>query len=154
MRKRITCSLAKHEENAYVAIMKHAMRDDVYVLVIGKTIAALRERHGKTQTQLAKDAGLTQSTLSRIESGDTQPDAASLRRLAGSLELTVPELTSKVEQAVEQAERAARKVVAMSSRTPWWVAAVAATGAAGLAALVGFAVAAALGGGAKSGKNR
>jgi transcriptional regulator with XRE-family HTH domain len=49
-----------------------------------------RAEKGLTQAELAKQAGVTQATISRIESGElTQLMSDALKRLAAALEVTV-----------------------------------------------------------------
>jgi transcriptional regulator with XRE-family HTH domain len=72
------------------------------------------------QRELAEVAGVPPSTLSRVERGDSIPDAATLRRLGEALGLALPALTEKVEQAVTQAEKTARQVCRQRREKPWW----------------------------------
>ncbi|RJX22302.1 MAG: XRE family transcriptional regulator [Desulforudis sp.] len=51
----------------------------------GRAVAALRERLGLSQKELAQRAGITPSHLSRIESGDRMPGEEIIARLAESL---------------------------------------------------------------------
>lgn len=54
---------------------------------IGKRVRLRRKELGMTQVELASRAGITQSTLSSIENGDTStPLGANLLRLAAALE--------------------------------------------------------------------
>lgn len=58
---------------------------------VGSQIRKLRLAAGLTQTQLAQRAGITQSVLSRVESGTGNPTLALLSEIAGALgqELTI-----------------------------------------------------------------
>lgn len=58
---------------------------------LGRTVRALREQRGWSQTQLAAAAGMTQSAVARFEAGGTVPSLRVLDRLAQALdaELTV-----------------------------------------------------------------
>jgi len=117
----------------------------VYALVLGRVLASLRERRSLSQAELAARVGMTQSTLSRMERGQAQPDAFTFRRLAEALGVTVAELSSYVDQALARSEQATRGAIGKpKTNKPWWQSAVAVAGAAGLAGLVAFAVAAAL----------
>ncbi len=119
----------------------------VYALVLGRVLASLRERRGMSQGELARRVGITQSTLSRMERGHGQPDAFTLTKLAESLEVTVAELTTWVDKALERSRQATLGAIGPSaepSEKPWWQAALKVAGAAGLAGLVAFAVSAAL----------
>lgn len=62
----------------------------------GVELEILREERGLTKIALAKRAGLSRSTLSRLESGLHVPSIETLVRLANSLELPLPKLLSKV----------------------------------------------------------
>jgi transcriptional regulator with XRE-family HTH domain len=59
----------------------------------------LREQRGITQEQLAFDAGLTASALSRIERGLNNPGWMTVRRLAAALDVTLARLAREVEDA-------------------------------------------------------
>ena len=52
--------------------------------IAGK-VRELREETGKTQTELAKDAGLTQSHVSRIENAELAPSHKTVEKLAAAL---------------------------------------------------------------------
>jgi len=58
---------------------------------LGRTVRALREQRGWSQTQLAAAAGMTQSAVARFEAGGTVPSLPVLDRLAVALdaELTI-----------------------------------------------------------------
>lgn len=117
----------------------------VYALVLGRVVASLRERRGMSQAELASAVGMTQSTLSRMERGQAQPDAFTFRRLAEALGVTVAELSSYVDRALRRSEQATRGAIGKPEKSkPWWQSAITVAGAAGLAGLVAFAVAAAM----------
>jgi ribosome-binding protein aMBF1 (putative translation factor) len=52
---------------------------------LGRAVRELRERHGWSQTQLAKESGMTQSAVARFEAGGTVPTLTVLERLAAAL---------------------------------------------------------------------
>lgn len=54
--------------------------------VFGHYIIQLRERKGISQRKLADLAGLTNSTISRIEAGSVKPDPLTLEKIALALE--------------------------------------------------------------------
>jgi transcriptional regulator with XRE-family HTH domain len=65
----------------------------------GEKVKVKREEKGLTQVELAKVAGLTQATISRIESGEvTQLMSENLKKLARALDLTVDFLVGKRER--------------------------------------------------------
>ncbi|MHB2022552.1 MAG: helix-turn-helix domain-containing protein [Mycobacteriales bacterium] len=53
---------------------------------LGRTVRALREQRGWSQTELARAAGMTQPAVARFESGGTVPTLPVLERLAHALE--------------------------------------------------------------------
>lgn len=53
---------------------------------LGRTVRALREQRGWSQTELARLSGMTQSAVARFESGGTVPTLPVLERLAGALD--------------------------------------------------------------------
>lgn len=53
---------------------------------LGRTVRALREEHGWSQTQLAHAAAMTQSAVARFEAGGTIPTIPVLERLAHALD--------------------------------------------------------------------
>lgn len=57
-----------------------------------------REERNTTQEQLAFDAGITSSSLSRIERGRSNPSWTTVRRLAAALGLSLSELVTDVER--------------------------------------------------------
>jgi transcriptional regulator with XRE-family HTH domain len=59
----------------------------------------LREDSGITQEELAFDAGITASALSRIERGLNSPGWTTVRRLAEALDVTLVRLASELEDA-------------------------------------------------------
>lgn len=62
----------------------------------GEKVKVKREEKGLTQAQLAMSSGLTQATISRIESGQvTQLLSDGLKRLAAALGVTVDFLIGK-----------------------------------------------------------
>jgi XRE family transcriptional regulator, regulator of sulfur utilization len=53
----------------------------------------LREERNISQEQLASDAGITSSALSRIERGLNNPRWTTIKRIAKALEISLVELT-------------------------------------------------------------
>jgi transcriptional regulator with XRE-family HTH domain len=58
-------------------------------------IRKLREARGWSQGQLAEEAGLSQTYLSRIESGGRPGSVQALRKIAAALEVGISELFEK-----------------------------------------------------------
>jgi transcriptional regulator with XRE-family HTH domain len=65
--------------------------------VLAALVKRLREERDITQEQLAFDAGLTASALSRIERGLNNPGWMTLRRIAAALGVSLVELVRAVE---------------------------------------------------------
>jgi transcriptional regulator with XRE-family HTH domain len=68
-------------------------------LALAALLKRLREERGITQEQLAFDAGLTASALSRIERGLNNPGWMTVRRLAAALDVTLVRLAGELESA-------------------------------------------------------
>jgi transcriptional regulator with XRE-family HTH domain len=154
---RISLALRKGHHSLYCArraapsfgehLMTQPVRyreSQVYALVLGMLIMRLRERQQLTQAQLAEQIGITQSTLSRIERGQVQPEPFVVRQLAAAFGMSTADFDQHVEDAYRRTERAAQDTVRKSEKQPWWQVALAVAGIAGLAGLVTFAVAAVL----------
>jgi transcriptional regulator with XRE-family HTH domain len=68
-------------------------------MVLATLLKRLREDSGITQEELAFDAGITASALSRIERGLNSPGWMTVRRLAEALDVTLVRLAGEVEDA-------------------------------------------------------
>ncbi len=65
--------------------------------MLGQTIKALRKKIKISQEQLAKQAGITYSTLIKIESGvNDNPTIKTIRKIADALHVSLDELTGRV----------------------------------------------------------
>lgn len=60
-------------------------------------VARLRERRGLTQEQLGWAAGLHQTAIARIESGERRPNLDTVFKLAAGLEVPPAELFDGIE---------------------------------------------------------
>ena len=67
-------------------------------LALAEIIKQLREDREITQEQLAFEAGITASALSRIERGLNNPGWMTVRRLAGALKVNLVQLAKEVER--------------------------------------------------------
>ncbi|HEY1833119.1 MAG TPA: helix-turn-helix transcriptional regulator [Solirubrobacteraceae bacterium] len=65
-------------------------------LDLARTLRRLREERSLTQEQLAFEAGITSSGLSRIERGLNDPGWTTVRRLAGALGIGLGELVASL----------------------------------------------------------
>jgi transcriptional regulator with XRE-family HTH domain len=68
-------------------------------LVLAALLKRRREDRDITQEQLAFDAGITASALSRIERGLTSPGWATLKKIAKALDVSLIELMTDLERA-------------------------------------------------------
>lgn len=116
----------------------------VYQLVLGKVVGALRKKRKIPQEDFAKAIGVSQPTLSRIERGQSMPDALVLRRIADALGLTMDQLTQYIDEALTRTRQAAEVMTKKRKKGSALRTALAAVGIVGLAGLVGYAVAALL----------
>jgi transcriptional regulator with XRE-family HTH domain len=77
-----------------IRIARDGQRGDSHVtqLDLGARVRELRKARGWTLEQAANEAGLARSTLSKIENGQMSPTYEALKKLAGGLEISVPQL--------------------------------------------------------------
>lgn len=114
----------------------------VYALLVGAVLEQLRQRKGLMQMAFAKQANLTQSTLSRIERGRAHPKPHELARMAKLLAISPAELTATVDAAFGRLEGAVK--VIMGRMECSWTLVLSVVGPRGLAGLAAFAAAATL----------
>ncbi len=75
-------------------------------LNLGARVRELRKARGWTLEQAAGQAGLARSTLSKIENGQMSPTYEALRKLAGGLSISVPQLFTPPSRAQVTGRRA------------------------------------------------
>jgi transcriptional regulator with XRE-family HTH domain len=64
--------------------------------MLAKTIKELRRRHKISQEELAKQAGITYSTLIKIESGvNENPTIKTMKKIADALRVSLDELAGR-----------------------------------------------------------
>jgi transcriptional regulator with XRE-family HTH domain len=68
-------------------------------VVLAELLKQLREEREITQEELAFEAGITASALSRIERGINNPGWMTVRRIAEALDVTLVQLARKIEDA-------------------------------------------------------
>ena len=74
------------------------MKDNNYI----NNIAAIRKKKGISQTQFANAIGVETSTISRIETGKSDPSAVTLFAIAKYLQVSVDDLyTRKTEEQIK-----------------------------------------------------
>jgi transcriptional regulator with XRE-family HTH domain len=78
---------------------------------LGSRIRALRQARGMTLRALADRAGVTESFLSQVEREVTSPSIASVRRIAGGLDLSVGQLFADEPRAARVVRRDGRRRV-------------------------------------------
>ena len=61
---------------------------------LGLAIRQLREKSGMTQEAVAHEAGITASTLSVIERGESNPTWATVRRIATALNVSIVDVAT------------------------------------------------------------
>ena len=66
-------------------------------LALAALVKRLREERGLTQEQVAFEAGITASALSRIERGLNNPGWMTVRRIAQALDVGLVELATDLE---------------------------------------------------------
>jgi transcriptional regulator with XRE-family HTH domain len=67
-------------------------------LALSELLKQLREEREITQEELAFEAGITASALSRIERGINNPGWTTVRRLADALDVTLVQLAKGIER--------------------------------------------------------
>jgi DNA-binding helix-turn-helix protein len=79
--------------NLYItgAIIMLKMKDNNYI----NNIAAIRKKQGISQTQFANAIGVETSTISRIETGKSDPSAVTLFAIAKYLQVSVDDLYTR-----------------------------------------------------------
>lgn len=65
--------------------------------LLAANLKRLREERKITQEQLAFDAGITASALSRIERGLNSPGWTTVKRIAEALDVSLAQLATEVE---------------------------------------------------------
>jgi transcriptional regulator with XRE-family HTH domain len=75
-------------------------------LVLAQVLKSLREDREVSQEQLAFEAGVTASALSRIERGLNSPGWTTVRRLAEALDVSLVQIAEDVEDGDEEEEYA------------------------------------------------
>ena len=68
------------------------MDDKTFLKKLGLTIQRIRKEKGITQVELGDSCDSEKSSISRIESGRTNPTILTLRKIAVGLNITVDEL--------------------------------------------------------------
>lgn len=65
--------------------------------MLAQTIKELRKKHKISQEELAKQAGITYSTLIKIESGvNDNPTIKTMKKIADALDVSLDKLTGRI----------------------------------------------------------
>jgi transcriptional regulator with XRE-family HTH domain len=102
MPSKLKSLVEKHAENAD---FRTGLENSEFIANIGESIRAMRERHGLTQSVLARTAGMNAPEISRLESGTLPrgPTVLTLKRLADACGESVDILLSgEKEQQTEE----------------------------------------------------
>ncbi len=78
----------------------------------------MRQRRELTQAQLSKAAGVSQSTVAQIESGDKDPSFSTLMKLANALDCHIAVLFSSEDVHVFDMKRLKRKYNSVEKLNP------------------------------------
>lgn len=70
------------------------MKEEVFLKKLGLSIQKFRKERGLTQTELAYRCDFERPSINRIEKGGTNPTAATLKKLAEALDVTVQDFFS------------------------------------------------------------
>ena len=68
------------------------MRDDVFLKRLGKHIAKIRKEKGFSQDRLYIESELARRTIDRLETGQVDPRATTLRKIARTLKVPLADL--------------------------------------------------------------
>ncbi len=77
--------------------MEKSIYTDEYGVLL-EQLAALRQKSGITQVELAKRLGQSQSYVSKVERGDRRLDVIQLRTIVQTLGSTLPEFINALEK--------------------------------------------------------
>jgi len=80
---------------------EHLSSDPAFLAAYGAVVRQLREEHGLDRKDLAKEASISYSYLSAIESGQRLPSGAVQDALAGVLEIEASELLARANGEIE-----------------------------------------------------
>lgn len=113
-------------------------------LVLGTMVSVLRGRHQMSQTDLAQRLGLNQTSISRLERGQMDPEDTCLGRLAQALQLTPRAFTQLREDAMARIAAAVQATMVQAQGPAWKETALERVGYLGLAGLTIYVVSAVL----------
>ena len=85
---------------------------------LSERIKYMRQRREMTQAQLSKAAGVSQSTIAQIESGDKDPSFSTLMKLSSALDCHIAVLFSSDEVHVFDMKRLKKKYTSVDKLNP------------------------------------
>ena len=68
------------------------MQTEEFEIELGYTLCKLRKAKGKSQAEVAKDLGISQTTVANWKSETVKPHQCSIRQIADYFDVSVPEL--------------------------------------------------------------
>ena len=71
------------------------MKTDEMKYVVGRNIQRLREKSGKTKSDLSASIGMSRKFWDDVENGNKEASISSLERIATALAVTVSDLTEE-----------------------------------------------------------
>ena len=83
--------------------------------VLGKRLRTLRERQGRTLTEVAERAGISPQYLSEIERGLKEPSSEILAAIGESLDTTLLDLTAGVAQRLTDTRSTAKSAFTLAA---------------------------------------
>lgn len=105
------------EQYANLALPNRQAGNNISLMNIGHVIRILRVQRGLTQEELALEAQVATSNVSRIENGQRQPSQSLLKRLASALGTSVSHIHSLSEEGLFPDE-SRRPMIAMDTLVP------------------------------------
>ena len=75
--------------------------NDSQLAALAQAIRTLREEGELSQASLAREAGLTATSIGEVESGEHEPTYGTMRRLAHGLGISLPTLVKAIEEVEE-----------------------------------------------------
>lgn len=101
---------------ALTATLASMPAEPAFQVALGQAVKARRNSLGLTQEQVSLRSDLHQRWLSNVETGKRNPSYASLRRLAGALDLSTAELIAHAEAAESEGPQKSARPKAAGTR--------------------------------------
>ena len=79
--------------------------ETTYSAILGKILARKRKERGWDQAEIAQKTGINRSSWSRLENGETAPDAIQLAKIADAFGMKSKELFAEVDDVKVQLEK-------------------------------------------------